>query len=548
MTRKTKPKDKPIRFAMLIRVSTEKQEQQGESLLTQHKQLTQAVESLGGMVAKEYGGQEHATVGWEREQLKLLLEDAAGKPRPFDAVIVTDPSRWSRDHVKSEQDLEHLRECGVRFFTRTQEHDLDSDDARLFLTLSSVINGYQASVTRRKSLDNRLERAKRGLPAAGKWPFGRKWDSEKVQFVLDPDKKTMIEDVAERYLAGESMPKLAKEYGVNHSNLVKVLRERCGTKWEQTFKDQTTTMTIPALLDAATIKAVRHKLKANRTYQHGKPKHQYLLSGYIFCAACEYAMTGQPNADGRLYYRHANNEGAKKCDLRPRPQVPAIKIEAAVVSKLVELFGNPAAIERAVKSATPDADKLVKQRDKVQAELAKVGAGRERIIRLVGKLGMDIGKAEKQLSELTEQEELLAAKLETINEQIGHIPDKGSMTAWVQEIEDGVRMLFGRGGKALPGGNANSLETLLDLMDEDRWNDRRQLVQFSFGTPLPNGKPAGVYLLPGKGPRFRPKQFKFELRGRLFAGNKLVVPCASYSPAPVLPAPRCGAQAPRPAA
>jgi site-specific DNA recombinase len=133
-----------VRYALLIRVSTEKQKNRGESMRTQRTQLTGDVALLGGEVAACYGGDasEHATPGWERRQLQQLLSDAAKSPRSFDAIMVTDPSRWSRDHVKSEQDLEYLMELGIRFFTRTQEHDLRNDEARLFLCLSTVINAH----------------------------------------------------------------------------------------------------------------------------------------------------------------------------------------------------------------------------------------------------------------------------------------------------------------------------------------------------------------------------------------------------------------------
>ena len=84
MTKKTKP----IRFAALIRVSTEKQAAKGESLKTQAKQITQAVESLGGKLVAKYAGQEHGTAGYERKQLDKMLADAQKERRPFDAVMV----------------------------------------------------------------------------------------------------------------------------------------------------------------------------------------------------------------------------------------------------------------------------------------------------------------------------------------------------------------------------------------------------------------------------------------------------------------------------
>ena len=98
-----------LRFAPLIRVLTEQQERQGESLHTQQKQIIQYVKALNGTFPDNcwrYSGQEHATIGEERKKLDRLLSDACKDK--FDAVIVCDVSRWSRDNLKSKQGLQIL--------------------------------------------------------------------------------------------------------------------------------------------------------------------------------------------------------------------------------------------------------------------------------------------------------------------------------------------------------------------------------------------------------------------------------------------------------
>src|SRR5262245_1842947 len=69
---------KQLRFAALVRVSTEKQERQGESLRVQRADCQAAVAALGGRVVAWYGADaaEHATEGWERKELTRLLGDA----------------------------------------------------------------------------------------------------------------------------------------------------------------------------------------------------------------------------------------------------------------------------------------------------------------------------------------------------------------------------------------------------------------------------------------------------------------------------------------
>src|SRR5215831_14447055 len=88
-------KSTTLRLAALSRVSTEKQEQQGESLRTQRTQIEQAAKRIGGTIVKWYSGAEHATEGYERKLFAQMLQDAT--QHRFDALMVADASRLTRD-------------------------------------------------------------------------------------------------------------------------------------------------------------------------------------------------------------------------------------------------------------------------------------------------------------------------------------------------------------------------------------------------------------------------------------------------------------------
>ena len=67
---------KILRFAPIIRVSTETQAKKGESLRTQKKHIIRFVDQLGGVIPEhcwKYRGQEHATPDQERKKLDQLL-------------------------------------------------------------------------------------------------------------------------------------------------------------------------------------------------------------------------------------------------------------------------------------------------------------------------------------------------------------------------------------------------------------------------------------------------------------------------------------------
>jgi DNA invertase Pin-like site-specific DNA recombinase len=330
----------PLRFAPIIRVSTEGQAEKGESLRTQEKQIREYVKKLEGVIPEhcwKYSGQEHATPDQERKKLDTLLQDSA--KGLFDAVIVCDASRWSRDNLKSKQGLEILRTNGIRFYIGTQEYSLNSPQHKLFIGMATEINEFVAEEQSRKSLENRIERAKRGIPTAGKYPYGRTFNRTTNQWELDDSngKVTNIERAAKRYLSGEGLPKIAADLGMNAANLWKILTKLSGDKWQIKFHSEklniheTVEMTVPRLLPQETIDAIHEKAKGNKTYNHGEIKHKYLLSRMIFCNHCGYTMFGQKNHSGKRYYRHARQDRRKNGCPSHRMYVPAEDVEKAVL-------------------------------------------------------------------------------------------------------------------------------------------------------------------------------------------------------------------------
>ncbi len=527
------PSKKPLRFAALIRVSTEKQERKGESLRTQQTQIEQAVEAMGGKIAATYAGQEHGTTGYEREQLDKLLADAQKKRKPFDAVIVADATRWSRDNVRSETGLEVLRDSRVRFFVLQTEHDLYNTEARLFLALTATIGAYHARTQKHKSILNRIERAKRGIPTGGRVPFGRVFDKETERWSLDEEKVAVIRDVAERYLQGESLEDLAEEHGYTQSYLGRVLRNRCGSQWQVSFKaadldiDETVSFKVPPLLPAKTIRAVHSMLTAKRSYLHCRAQSSYLLSGRVFCAKCGYTMSGQQKKRRKgviRYYRHSQYAGGAQCPLRPRPHIRADVIEQEVLHKLFKMFGNTKAIEAAVKSAVPNHDKVSTQRDRVQEQLDKIGKARDRVLSLIEKDLITDEQAEEKLSELKQREATQQGKLDDLVARLARMPDIDTLKQYVEHLEDGAIIIYDDSGNFLPGGN--SLEDYLAMGDEDR----SHLIDTVFGAPLPDGKPAGVYITPAGGDEFGPKRFRFEVRGLLCGKVRGITPRTLPSP------------------
>ncbi len=511
-----------LRFAALVRVSTEKQEKQGESLRTQRSQLEQAAKACRGVVVEWFGGQEHATAGWEHAEVERLI--ACCERGRADAVMVAHADRWSRDNAASKKGLERLKQSGTRFFVLGAEHDLYDPTARFYLGISAEIGEYHAATQKKKSLESRIARAKRGIPTGGNLPFGRTFDRTTENWGVDPEKKAFIEEVARRYLAGESMEKLAAEHGVNHATLHKTLMHRSGPEWEVVFRPDgvvvrdkrlVVPVAVPRLLPPEVIDALHKRCRANKTYTHGEIKHEYLLRRVVFCARCGHAMFGQTNHSGRRYYRHRN--GGCGCPLR---SVPADMLEETVLLHLWAAFGNAGKLAAAVDAARPDKEKYeeyAKRRERVAGELGKVKRGRERVLAQLENETISEDEATERLARSKRKVELLTNERDRLDAAMRDAPDPAATRRRAEAVA------------AVVAGHAG--------YEAMTYAEKRQLVEMVFGgtmpmvtreeaeqaktrgeKPVPAERRMGVYIgwVAGEEDK-RQKKFDYYIRGHLIA-------------------------------
>ena len=476
---------KKLRFAPLIRVSTEKQEKQGESLQTQRKQIVQYVKSLDGHIPNrcwKYSGQEHATPGQERENLDRLLEESYKDI--FDAVIVCDASRWSRDNEKSKAGLKILKKNGIRFFAGTTEFNLFEPQATLFLGMSTEMNEFFALEQTKKSIENRIERAKKGIPSSGKLPYGRTYDKQKDAWDVDMEKAKYIRWAADQYLNGENMQTIAKALNMNASNLWKILTKRSGNKWEINFRSQkvnineTVEIKIPRLLTQETIDSIHKRAESNKTYTHGHIKYKYLLARTVFCGDCGYAMFGQTNHSNRRYYRHARHR-KKECDIGF--WVRADDLEDAVLVNLFGMYGDIENMERAMFRAIPDTAKIGRLREQkhtLEKHLENVDTERKRLIKSIAKGIISDADAKETIGEIKERETILTEKTEKIGLELEKVPSENQIKRKAALIKRTLAAVYTRPGR----------------LSKMSFEDKRKIVQIACGGKDAKGTRCGVYI------------------------------------------------------
>lgn len=494
-----------LRFAPVIRVSTEKQERRGESLRVQTEQIGQYVDLLHGQIPaplrKKYAGQEHATPDYERRKLDELLADAARGL--YDAVIVADASRWSRDNRKSKEGLQTLRDHGIRFFVGTSEYDLFNPEHSFILGMTAEVGELQARQQALKSINSRIQRAQAGRPSVGKRPYGRVYDDKTGTWQLDPVKAEIIRTAATRYLSGEGINDIAASIGMNAANLHRTLTQKAGPVWTVRFRnskvnvDTTVDIKVPELLDTDTRTAILTRMDMNKTF-HGTPKRQYLLSKMVFCAQCGYHLHAYANHQGKRYYRHSYAKHDRDCPHRPL-HIPAAELETAVLLHLKNTLGDPARVRRAVERATPNAGRieaLEAEKDRLDHKLTRLDNERQKIVQAIGKGLITDEDVRKGMEKVRNGEAACQERITTIETMLEQLPDLATV---------GHFSKLGRKVLAHATKNPRNLE---------RWTyeRKRELVEAAFIGKDAEGKPLGVWLHFTDNPEH---PYNVEMRGAL---------------------------------
>jgi len=473
-----------LRFAPLVRVSSEKQEQKGESLKVQRAQIISYVDLLKGVIPAttwKYSGQEHATPDQERVKLDQLLADA--EKGLFDAVIVCDPSRWSRDNQKNEIGLQILRRNKIKFFVGTTEYDLFDPNANLFLSMSAVIGQYQARNQSLKSILTRIKRAQEGRPSSGALPFGRTW-SEKDGWGIDEKKRAMMVVAARRYIAGDKVNEIAKSYNWDRSHLYDILKNRCGTEWECSFVQENininekVTIRIPELLDEATREAIQERIRNNIKYVRGNRTFDYLLGGMIFCRHCGYAMVGTSTRKKNKYYRHSPNGTCKFINRN----VPAIEIENSVLLILANTFGDYEKIQKAIERATPDLSRV----HALRAEQESLLSDKKRFDNAKNNLIKQVALGTFNESEIAKTKEDFDSNLKSISDRLDALENELSSIPKPEEVRKASRWA----SKVISNVTKNSPQLIFDR--PSGW--KRKFLERTFSGTWYSGERLGVYV------------------------------------------------------
>lgn len=448
-----------LRIALYARVSTEAQEEEGQSLSTQIGMMRDAAHRIGAQVVEEYQIQESAMPGGERPSLTRMLKDAASGR--FDAVMVCKVDRLSRAIDVLRHIENSLNQFGVALFEGVEEQNLRSAEGRLNRGMQALIGEYSVNRLKWSAAASRLERARRGWPHSGMLPFARRIVDAKdrrntdAEWALDDSKVKVAAEMYKLYLIeGLNLAQVGKRVNMQPETVRRIMMNQGGTVWERTFIDPATgervdvSTSIPALYTPEQIARLHAKAKQNQIERNGwiTRSRDYPLSQYLRCANpnCGWSnMSGHQTYDKRnqikdptakpisyAYYLHLarkRHDSNGHIDHNCVNSVPAGDMEDEVFSRLGQFLIDSTALASAVRSALiTDPEKI----EGLQAEKTSL-LNEQKKARRVMRNAMDLLFEQKG----NEAAKFAQAKVDELNVSITSIDGR------LKEIEDALKIV-----------------------------------------------------------------------------------------------------------
>jgi site-specific DNA recombinase len=380
-----------VRAAIYCRVSTDAQEKEGTSLETQMESC------LGYCQKKAYDVTYHFSESYsglelERPKLNELRELARAKA--VGVVVIYELGRLSRDPAHGAIIIQELEKHNVTLEAVTE--DVDSSETG---KLISYIRGYAAKMEADK-IRERSMRGKRARALSGKLPSGPgralfgynyikgRGTGEGIRCVNESEAEIVKEMY--RWLIEERLPingitrrlrslgipapaggkfwirqtvyrilsnpaYIGKTYSFTKQYVEPKRRQKPNTRRKKTgviIRPQGEWVEIPgatpAIISEESFNAVQAILKRNKELSTRNAKHQYLLSGCIFCGECGRRYQGYIKKwkdNGKLneqrYYRCGGSQSIVTPDKCQNKQFNAPALERAVWAEIEKALTHP---------------------------------------------------------------------------------------------------------------------------------------------------------------------------------------------------------------
>ena len=332
--------NKAEEVALYVRVSTEEQVINGDSLRTQREELTKYALRNGFHIYGIYEDDGFSATNLNRPALQRLLKDV--EQNKINRILITKLDRLSRGVRNYYKVLDVLDEHGVFWQTIFEKYDSSTASGRLHINIMlSVAENESAQTSERiRSVFKTKIESKELI--SGKIPIGLKRENKKL--IVDEDKKQIIIDAFQFYKettsAYQTFQKLDLKYPelqLNYMRVYRMLTNKLYIGIKQTRYGDIEDF-CPAIIDKVTFENTQRLLNKNARKPSSENSGGYIFQGLLKCAECGYTLGGKfysKNIESsRYYYICKRHHLSMKCSCKTN--FNEIKIE----EKLLQEFNG----------------------------------------------------------------------------------------------------------------------------------------------------------------------------------------------------------------
>ncbi|MFH2204435.1 MAG: recombinase family protein [Elusimicrobiota bacterium] len=487
-------KQKVLRAAVYVRVSTEEQAKTGYSIAAQIEKLEGTAQFNKWILLPAYVDDGYSGKDLNRPAMRRLLEDA--RKKKFDLVLVFKLDRFSRklsDLVSLGEMFERI-DVGIRSIT--EPFDTTTPPGKLLFNMLGSFAQFERELIgerTRMGLRRRLKEGKwNGLP-----PFGYRVSKDGVLEVR-PEEVPFVRRVF----------RLLTEENIGVKLITRTMRKedkttrRRKTGWQNTTVWQMLTNPVYAgfmIMDGKPVKA-RHEviiseelfqrtqemLKARTAISSEALHSPNILTGLVKCGRCGKKMT-TGKGKGKYYYACASRRRNGSCDMK---YVPARALEDSITHEIKEIARHPKVIEQYLR----------KHRKECQGAAKRLSDERKALQKRLEAVERSKADKVRWMVENVPSKEVSAEVSREIEEQIDRAKELRGRLAG---IDSRLRDLAGEDAKA--EGVSATLLKALDSFESWRPSRKRLLMQCLVREIVVSGKLEAkvVFTLPLTAP---PKQ------------------------------------------
>ena len=293
--------------ALYVRVSTEEQAVNGDSLRTQREELTKYALANGFHIFGIYEDDGFSATNLKRPALQRLLKDV--EQNKINRILITKLDRLSRGVRNYYKILDTLDEHEVYWQTIFEKYDSSTANGRLHINIMLSVAENESAQTSERIRSVFKTKIENKELIAGKIPIGLKKENKRL--VIDEDKKQIIQDAFQFYKkttsAYQTFQKLDLKYPelqLNYMRTYRILTNKLYIGIKETRYGDIENF-CPAIIDNMTFQNTQRLLKKNARKKTGNNSEGYLFQRMLKCAECGYTLGGKfysKNIESSRYY------------------------------------------------------------------------------------------------------------------------------------------------------------------------------------------------------------------------------------------------------